>query len=95
MAQTSAPSAHIELVSLRELSGEFVWYHVEAVSAVAGSDLRTLELPEGCLVTLIERGRDVVVPKGSTRLEPGDHVCVYVLPAERTLLDLLFGGAED
>jgi potassium/hydrogen antiporter len=89
-----APEAHVELVSLRDLPGEFIWYHVDPVSAVAGTDLRTLALPEGCLVSLIERGRDLVVPKGSTRLEPGDHVCVYVLPAERALLDLLFGGAE-
>lgn len=93
--QRPAPQAHVELVSRRDLPGEFVWYHVDPVSAVAGTDLRTLALPEGCLVTLIERGQNLVVPKGSTRLEPGDHVCVYVLPAEGALLNLLFGGPED
>ena len=90
-----SPSAQVELVSLREFPGEFLWYHVDAVSAVAGSDLRDLSLPDGCLVTLIVRGPSLVVPKGSTALRPGDHVCVFVPPAEKPLLDLLFGGAAE
>jgi cell volume regulation protein A len=90
-----APAASVELVSLRELPGDFVWYHVAPVSAVAESDVSDLPLPEGCLVTLIVRGRDVVVPRGSTRFLPGDQVCVFVLPEERGLLDLLFGGATE
>ncbi|MEZ4282962.1 MAG: TrkA C-terminal domain-containing protein, partial [Myxococcota bacterium] len=90
-----SPSAHVELVSLRDFPGEFVWYHVEPSSAVAGSDLRGLELPEGCLVTLIVRGPDLLVPKGSTLLLAGDHVCVFVPPSERPLLDLFFGGEYD
>ena len=56
--------------------------------------MRDLPLPEGCLVTLVVRGRDVVVPRGSTQFLPGDQVCVFVLPEERRLLDLLFGGAS-
>jgi NhaP-type Na+/H+ and K+/H+ antiporter len=44
---------------------------------------------------LIVRERDVVVPRGSTPLLPGDQVCVFVLPEGRALLDLLFGGAAD
>jgi cell volume regulation protein A len=90
-----APAATVELVSLRELPGDFVWYHVAPASAVAESHVRDLPLPDGCLVTLIVRERDVVVPRGSTPLLPGDQVCVFVLPEGRALLDLLFGGAAD
>ncbi|MBK7950931.1 MAG: potassium/proton antiporter [Deltaproteobacteria bacterium] len=90
-----SPSADVELVSLHDFPGEFVWYYVDASSAVAGADLRSLSLPEGCLVTLIVRGHELVVAKGSTALRPGDHVCVFVPPAERGLLDLLFGGSVD
>ena len=89
-----SPSAQVELVSLRDFPGEFVWYHVEASSAVAGSDLRGIALPESCLVTLIVRDDALLVGKGSTTLRPGDHVCVFVPPSERPLLDLLFGGPE-
>jgi len=97
LAVPHAPSvaADIELVSLREFPGEFVWYHVDAASAVAGSSLRDLELPEGCLVNMIVRGRDLVVPKGSTGLQIADHVCVFVPPAEKPLVDLLFGGPAE
>lgn len=89
------PPVSVELVSLRELPGDFVWYHVARASAVADAFVRDLPLPEGCLVTLVVRGRDVVVPRGSTVLLPGDQVCVFVLPEGRVLLDLLFGGASE
>ncbi len=90
-----SPSAQVELVSLRDFPGEFVWYHVGESSAVAGSDLRGIALPEGCLVTLIVRADELLVGKGSTTLRPGDHVCVFVPPSERPLLDLLFGGLAE
>jgi len=89
------PPATIELVSLRDLPGSFVWYDVAPASAVAEAHVRDLPLPEGCLVTLIMRNTDVVVPRGSTVLEPGDQVCVFVLPEGRVLLDLLFGRASE
>jgi cell volume regulation protein A len=88
-------AATIELVSLRELPGDFVWYHVSPASAVADTHVRDLPLPDGCLVTMIVRDRDVVVPRGSTPLLPGDQVCVFLLPEGRVLLDLLFGGASE
>jgi cell volume regulation protein A len=94
-ASPPAPAASVELVSLRELPGDFVWYHVSPASAVAETFLRDLPLPEGCLVTLVIREADVVVPRGSTELRAGDQVCVFVLPEGRPLLDLLFGGAAE
>jgi cell volume regulation protein A len=91
------PLADVELVSLREFPGEFVWYFVHPVSAVAGERVRDLSLPDGSLVALIVRGEGVVVPRGDTQLEPGDQVCAFVTPEARGLLDLLFGaaGGED
>jgi potassium/hydrogen antiporter len=94
-AAAPPPEASVELVSLRDFSGEFVWYFVHSVSAVAGADVRDLSLPEGCLVVLLVRGEAVVVPRGSTRLEPGDQVCVLATPEARTLLDLLFGAGRE
>jgi potassium/hydrogen antiporter len=87
------PAADVELVSLREFPGEFVWYFVHPVSAVARERVRDLSLPEGSLVALIVRGEGVVVPRGDTVLEPGDQVCAFVTPEARGLLDLLFGSA--
>jgi cell volume regulation protein A len=89
------PAATVELVSLRELPGDFVWYHISPAAAVANTFVRDLPLPEGCLVTMIVRDRDVVVPRGSTQLMPSDQVCVFALPGGRALLDLLFGEAAE
>jgi len=89
------PPASVELVSLRELPGDFVWFHVAHASAVADTFVRDLPLPDGCLVTLVVRGSDVVVPRGSTALLEGDQVCIFVLPDDRPLLDLLFGGTPE
>jgi cell volume regulation protein A len=94
-ASPPPPTASVELVSLRELPGDFVWYHVAPASAVAEAFVRDLPLPDGCLVTLVVRERDVVVPRGSTALRAGDQVCIFVLPDGRPLLDLLFGGAAE
>jgi len=86
------PPATIEMVSLRELSGEFVWYDVAEVSAVAGAQVRDLALPDECVAVLVLRGDRVIAPRGDTRLDPGDQVCIFVTEDVRRLLDLLFGG---
>jgi cell volume regulation protein A len=90
-----APAAGIELVSLRELPGEFRWYLVSPASAVAGAYVRDLALPAGCTATLVVRGSEVIPPRGSTALLPGDEVCIFAFPSTWPLLDLLFGGALD
>jgi cell volume regulation protein A len=97
IAQRAAPTpaASVELVSLGELPGEFVWYHVAPVSAVAGEHVRDLGLPEGSTVSLVVRGPELIAPRGSTLLRPGDQVCVFATPETRSWLDLAFGGAQD
>jgi len=94
-APRRVPAASVELVSLRELPGEFRWYLVSPASAVANAHVRDLALPEGCVVTLVVRAAEVIAPRGSTALLPGDEVCVFSIPSSRPLLDLLFGGALD
>lgn len=91
----SVPHASVELISLRDYPNEFTWYHVRRASAVAGAALRDLPLPSGCVVTMILRGDAILAPRGSTLLEPGDHVCVFIARADRPLADLLFGRAAD
>jgi cell volume regulation protein A len=97
IARESRPAhaASIEVVSLREFPGEFVWYGVDAISMAAGAQVKDLSLPVGSLVTLVVRGHEVVVPRGNTELRPGDQVCAFATPESRALLDLLFGTAED
>jgi cell volume regulation protein A len=85
------PPASVELVSLREYPGEFVWYAVHRASAVAGALVQELPLPDDCVLTLLLRGDAVVAPRGNVRLQDGDQLCAFVTPEARALLDLLFG----
>jgi potassium/hydrogen antiporter len=89
------PPASVELVSLREFPGDFVWYHVHRASAVAGASVRDLPLPEGCTLSIVLRGDRVVAPRGATVLQVGDHVCLFVVSGHRGLLALLFGASAE
>jgi trk system potassium uptake protein TrkA len=35
-------------------------------------------LPEGVVIGAITRDREFIVPRGNTRINPGDHVVVFV-----------------
>ncbi|MBE9154004.1 potassium/proton antiporter [Cyanobium sp. LEGE 06113] len=84
------PALSVEINALRKVDGEIVDYTVKAKAQVAGQRLRDLALPDGVLVTLILRGREVVMPRGSTALEPGDHVFVAMRTKLQPLIDRLF-----
>jgi len=45
--------------------------------ALAGKPLMELDLPRGVLVALMGRGNKVLVPTGSTQLQPGDHLILF------------------
>lgn len=85
-----APALSVEIHALRHVDGEIVDYTVKPGAQVAGQHLRDLALPDGVLVTLILRGKQVVMPRGSTPLEPGDHVFVALRTRLQPLIDRLF-----
>lgn len=49
---------------------------VEPDSSMDGKRIRELDLPKGCLVVNISRGKQFVVPHGGTRLYEGDVVTI-------------------
>jgi cell volume regulation protein A len=89
------PRAMLEILSTQRLSGEVVSFYVEPASAVAGSKIADLPVPEGSAVMLIVRGRDLVAARGRTVLQPGDHVYVFTSPDEKPFVQLLFGRQEE
>jgi cell volume regulation protein A len=90
-----APRAMLEIMSTQRLAGEVMSFYVEPASAVAGSRISDLPIPEGSTVMLVVRGRDLVAARGRTVLQPGDHVYVFAPPAERPFVQLLFGRQEE
>jgi cell volume regulation protein A len=88
------PRAMLEIMSTQRLSGEVVSFYVEPASAVAGSRISDLPVPDGSAVMLVVRGRELVAARGRTVLQPGDHVYVFAPPEEKGFVQLLFGRAE-
>lgn len=89
-----APQAVLAIESRLPLEGELMSFYIDEALVVAGLALEELDFPEGSSVMLIVRGSRLVPPKGSTRLEPGDHVYLVALAEDRPLMQLMFGRPE-
>jgi potassium/hydrogen antiporter len=72
------PASILEVGAVRELGGDVVEHVIRRGDAAAGARLRDLGLPRDALVSLIVRGNEAVLPRGSTRLEEGDRMLVLV-----------------
>ncbi|MEO8562524.1 MAG: potassium/proton antiporter [bacterium] len=86
--------AVLTVESFDEMEGDLQSYYVDEALPVAGMTLEELPFPEGAAVTMIVRGRELIAPKGSTRLEPGDHAYVLSRPESAEMVRLLFGRPE-
>jgi cell volume regulation protein A len=97
LAVQSAPSprAVLEINSTQRLAGEVISFYVEPASAVAGSRISELTIPEGSAVMLVVRGRELLAARGRTVLQPGDHVYVFTSPGDKPFVQLLFGRQEE
>jgi potassium/hydrogen antiporter len=87
-------SAVLTVESFHELDGELLSYYVDEALPVAGMALNELPFPDEAAVTMIVRGRQLIAPKGSTRLEVGDHAYVLSKPGALEMVQLLFGRPE-
>ena len=89
------PHAVLELESMRPVKGELMAFYVDEALAVAGVPLAELPFPEGAAAALIIRGDEMIPPKGTTTLMPGDHVYVFARPEDHTFMLLMFGRPEE
>jgi cell volume regulation protein A len=89
------PPAVLNIESRQQLTGELLSFYVDDGLAVAGVQLSELSLPEGSAVTLLIRGLDLIPPRGSTTIMPGDHVYIVTRPEDRGYVQLLFGHPEE
>jgi cell volume regulation protein A len=84
----------LEITSLQDIDGDIVEYPVKEGSRATGLRVRDLALPDGVVVAMIVRDKQVIPPRGSTRILPGDDVFVLMRPAVRALVEHVFGDAE-
>jgi cell volume regulation protein A len=88
----TSPPVTLEISSLHHVDGDIVDYSVPADSKAAGRTVRELALPTGVVIALASRGREIVPPQGSTRLNAGDHVIVIMKTEVRPLVDRIFAS---
>ena len=69
---------------------DLVDFMVAGDHAIAGSAVRELGLPRSALIAVVTRGNDTIPPRGSTVLEPGDHLFVLVPHQLRADLEDVF-----
>jgi potassium/hydrogen antiporter len=80
----------LEISSLKDVEGDIVDYFVDSECRVAGKLIRELALPEEVVVALIVHNNKIKLPKGSSRIEAGDHVIVVLRPHVRAMVDRIF-----
>ena len=94
LPRTAESPVTLELSSLRHVEGDIVDYFVAPDSWAADRLLRDLALPDDVVVALIVRDRQIHLPKGPSRILPGDHVVVVLRPNVRPLVDRVFAKQE-
>jgi potassium/hydrogen antiporter len=84
------PPVQLEISSLHHVDGDIVDYTVGPDSRTAHRRVRDLALPQGVVIALVARHREIIPPQGDTVLIPGDHVMVVLKPETRPLVDRIF-----
>lgn len=85
------PPLTIEINALKHVDAEIVDYTVPPSARVLGYPLRSLAFPDGVMVTLIVRQEKLIMPQGSTMIQPGDHVFVAMKIKVKPFIDRFFG----
>ncbi len=64
----------IHLLSLRHADLAIIEATISKDSPVVNKAIEDIELPVDCVITAIARGADLIVPRGSTEILPGDDI---------------------
>lgn len=73
-----APVHTVELVSLAECDFEMLQFEVSEASHLIGKTLLELDLPKDNLITVIVRGKEIIAPRGDTKIRAGDILHILV-----------------
>ncbi len=68
--------------SVGDTEAEIIEAEVLSTSPIAGQQVRDVDFPEGVLIGAIQKGKEVVKPKGGTRINEGDVIALFSLTAD-------------
>jgi cell volume regulation protein A len=77
-SEPALPRPLVETGTVRRLGAEIVEYPVGQDDAIVGQLVRELGLPRDALLSVIVRGDEALLPRGSTRIEASDRLHVMV-----------------
>jgi cell volume regulation protein A len=77
-SEPALPRPLAETGTIRRLGAEIVEYPVGPEDEIAGHLVRDVGLPRDALLSVIVRGEEAILPRGSTRIEPHDRLHVVV-----------------
>lgn len=87
--------AHVKELLFQDT--RYLTLHIRSTDLTAdlvGRAIRELDLPEDCLVAVIRRGDDMVVPRGDTVLDEGDRLTVIGEPGALARLRRLYQSGD-
>jgi trk system potassium uptake protein TrkA len=94
--QVKAHDVLIPLLTIRGGDVEIVQTNLSPSSPVVNKKIKDLVLPKGTLFISINRGEEVIIPRGDTDLREDDQVLVLVRKAhEAVLREILMAPATD
>lgn len=90
-----SPLAALEINSTRLLNGELLSFFVSDVLAVSNVAIARIPFPKEASAVLLVRGEELIAPRGSTVLRPGDHVYVFCRTEDKPFILFLFGRPQE
>ncbi|MDP2520180.1 Trk system potassium transporter TrkA [Shimia thalassica] len=71
-----------DVYSIGDAEAEIIEAEVLSTSPIAGQQVRDVDFPEGVLIGAILKGKEVIKPKGGTRIEEGDVIALFSLASD-------------
>ena len=88
---SAAPPTHEAPIEVGESSPlDLLDFVVAHDHAIAGAAVREVGLPRTAIIAVVVRGDDSIPPRGSTVIEPGDHLFVLVPHSVRPAVEDVF-----
>jgi cell volume regulation protein A len=88
--EPALPRPLLEVGTIRQLGAEVFEFPVRDDDAIAGRLVNELGLPREALVSVIVRGEQALLPRGSTTIEGGDRLHILVRQQARDEVEGLF-----
>ncbi len=79
-----------EVYSIGDAEAEVIEAQVLNSSPIAGMRVRDIEFPDGAILGVVQKGTEVIRPKGDTKIEDGDTVVIFCLSEDISKVETLF-----